>query len=713
MGIIDLFPSPRNLIETGDRIDLDAVAMSLVAAPTATGLVARGIELATPDLPTSGTPYRIAVSIDPDRADWPEGAGRDEAYRLELGVAEGTLIGASDHGTFYGCQTLRQLFSPARGPLPTLEIVDWPDFRYRGLYVENKWGTDLMTLDDWKAAVDDLAARKFNSLGIGVYGCWVVQYGGKRTEFVMLPFPDHPGMETPKTLRYYSPASDAWETLSYLPTMVTEDFFGEIVAYAKARNITVRPHFNSPGHNTVIPRAHPRISSKTPDGTPKGYGFCLSDPSTYDVILGLYNSVIERYLRPHGIDWFHIGLDEVQAYLGVDESRPFEALDPWCECERCRDRPHDRQLQDYAIRVCTHLRDAGINHITMWNDALDKLGAINPAFVAMLDEAGLRDHVAIQYWRYHPPVLVPPASLGLRTWSTPMAGYWPSLFTVSYTSNILNMLLHGHQAGVEGADAYCLWDRGFDRNYACLAQFSWNLAGEDVYQFKSRYARSLLTPQLSPPWAGEAFSQFDQVFDAQCWAETHLASLLYYWHTYPRRRQTGTYPRDMFLDLRSGRMRERDAFARVSGSAQAATELFAEAGTDDPRVVEHRVEAAKFAGVWEAYTHVLGAIDAFEGAMDAAGVERAATLAEQGRVRFRAVMVDLETFKARFLVPQILRDLSIVYLYIDRLGSEMQSVADALRSGKLTNRPAFLDLPVNGDDLDRFVSTDVEAQAAD
>lgn len=35
--------------------------------------------------------------------------------------------------------------------------------------------------------------------------------------------------------------------------MATEDFFGELVAYAKANNITVRPHFNAPGHN-ILPR---------------------------------------------------------------------------------------------------------------------------------------------------------------------------------------------------------------------------------------------------------------------------------------------------------------------------------------------------------------------------------------------------------------------------------------------------------------------------
>ena len=38
--------------------------------------------------------------------------------------------------------------------------------------------------------IDEMAFLQMNSLGVGVYGCWVVQYEGKRTEFLMVPFPE-------------------------------------------------------------------------------------------------------------------------------------------------------------------------------------------------------------------------------------------------------------------------------------------------------------------------------------------------------------------------------------------------------------------------------------------------------------------------------------------------------------------------------------------
>src|SRR5690606_24989711 len=128
------------------------------------------------------------------------------------------------------------------------------------------------------------------ALGIGAYGCWVVQYGGKRTEFLMVPFPDDPDLKTPKTLRYYSPSAGEWQVLEYLPTMVDEDLFGEIVAYGKANGVVVRPHFNSPGHNTLIPRVYPEISARDEQGSPIGYGFCLSNEETWATIFRLYDS---------------------------------------------------------------------------------------------------------------------------------------------------------------------------------------------------------------------------------------------------------------------------------------------------------------------------------------------------------------------------------------------------------------------------------------
>jgi hypothetical protein len=720
MSVDSLFPQPKSIAFGTELVDLGS-KRPVVITDSTEPLIKQGYHLLTSSWPafdhTSGQTeinYPVEIRLDPRPNGLPE-EGVGQGYVLTVGREGVTLVGQTEAGLYHGCQTLRTIVSAGTDPVREMTIHDWPDFTYRGLYIESKWGSDLMTLDDWKAAIDHMARLKFNALGIGIYGCWIVQYGGKRTEFLMVPFADHPELQTPKTLRYYSPTAVAWQVLEYLPTMVTEDSFGEIVAYGKANNITVRPHFNSPGHNTVIPRVFPEISAKDESGKPIGYGFCLSDPKTYSVLFELYDSVIDRYLLPNGIDWFHMGMDEVEAYKGISEDDPSIAIDPWCRCPECRHKPHALQLQEYAIRVCLHLKERGITNITMWNDALDKLDALNEDFAAMVTDAGLQGNLIVQYWRYHEPVLVPPRDLGLRTWSTPMAGYWPNMFTQSYTANISRMLLHGYRAGAEGADAYCLYDPAFDRNYTCLAEYGWNqTTSEDLYQFKSRYARALLSPMLEAHLAVEAFNQYDQVFDATPWTETYLASLLYYWHTYPASRQTGAYPQDVLLEIRSSHMRSATGFQRAAESAKSAASLFAEAQltSSDPLIEQYWVECDKMVGVWESFATALAALGSYERAeASSAPPERTEFLAEaaerviKARDRFAQVMTEIERVKSSFLLPQLLRDLSAAYLYFDRLSQELAQLANQASTGSPVSLPPFMELNTNREQLDPFLSS--------
>jgi hypothetical protein len=712
VSLSSLFPQPKRVIHLGPAFATDDLRID-VESPSDDPLIRSARALIEPLAGAGERTYRIDVQIGEPDPSWPDGAARDEAYTLELRPDGGTLSAATAAGVFLGCQTLRHLIRG--GDLPAARIVDWPDLRFRGLYIESKWGPDLMTLADWQEMIDALAALKFNSIGIGVYGCWVVQYGGKRTEFLMLPFPDHPDLVTPKTLRYYSPKAGDWQTLDYLPAMVTDDLFGQIVAYAKERNVIVRPHFNSPGHNTLIPRVYPEISSRDEQGEPIGYGFCLSNPKTYEVLFDLYDSVIERYLRPNGIEWFHIGLDEVEAYQGIDEDDPSRLVDPWCRCPECRDKPHGRQLQEYAVKVCAHLKEQGITQITMWNDALDGLSVLDEEFARMIAEAGLRENVIVQWWRYHEPVLIPRTELGLRAWSTPMAGYWSNLFTHSSTANIYPMLLHGGRAGIEGADAYCIYDPAYDRNYACLAEYSWNQPGaDDLYAFKSRYARAKLGDRLGIHGAAEAFDSYDQAFDSMPWTNSTVFSLLYYWHTYPAARARGLFPRDVITDLRSSHLRLRNGLAGAAAHAQKARDLFTEALTHgaDPILAEYRVECEKLTGVWEAYATVLDAVGIYDATAETgrSGTEAAAIASDaaervrRGRDRFEAVMADQEQVKKAYLLPQTLRDMSIALLYFERLAEALKTVALRIEAGEADYLPPFGELEINNVDLDREVA---------
>src|SRR5919199_6391731 len=375
-------------------------------------------------------------------------------------------------------------------------------FRYRGLYVESKWGPDLMALDDWRHLIDEMAFLQMNSLGVGVYGCWVVQYDGKRTEFLMVPFPDHPRLQTPKTMRWWSPAAGDYQELIYLPRMFEEDFFGQVVAYGREKGIIVRPHFNGPGHSTLIPSVYPEVSAQDEHGQPTGFGYCLTSQRTYDLLFPLYDSLIARHLRPHAgpvrsptslapLPWWHLGLDEVNAYTGVDERDPSRVVDPWCRCERCARRSRAELLVDFAVRCIEHLVGQGVQQITLWHDALARLQAY-PAFKAALAAKGLQDRVAVQWWRYSdPPLKV--QETDLRSWVTPMAGYWSNLFHHDYGPNIRAMASEGAAAGSEGIDAYCIYDPAYLRNYAAVASLGLDPT-LDLATFRAEFAKWLFTP---------------------------------------------------------------------------------------------------------------------------------------------------------------------------------------------------------------------------
>jgi hypothetical protein len=330
----------------------------------------------------------------------------------------------------------------------------------------------------------------------------------------------------------------------------------------------------------------------------------------------------------------------------------------------------------------------------------------------MLAAAGLQDHVVVQWWRYQEPALIPRQELGLRAWVTPMAGYWSNLFTQSYSANIYPMLLYGQRAGAEGADAYAIFDLAFDRNYTCLAQYSWDARGADLYQFKSRYACSVLRGRLDAALAVLAFTKYDQAFDAMAWTETVLASLLYYWHTYPAARARGRYPFSVLVDLADEHLRLRSGLERCVAEARAAHQLFMEADPDgaDPLLAQYQVECSKVIGVWESFSLLLRGVVHYrqaaapqtQAAQAASWLQEAAQAVGAARVRWLALMAELEAVKAAYLLPQILRDLSIVLSYLDHLQAEVQAAARHLEQGQAL--VPFEALAVNAQDLDRLVA---------
>lgn len=105
--------------------------------------------------------------------DLPRKGHAEEAYVLRVTPDGVTAHGASPVALLYAAQTLRQLarLASADGRLPCLTIVDYPDFRTRGLYIEGgqeRFGR-IVDKEYLREQIRRLAEFKMNTLVIECY----------------------------------------------------------------------------------------------------------------------------------------------------------------------------------------------------------------------------------------------------------------------------------------------------------------------------------------------------------------------------------------------------------------------------------------------------------------------------------------------------------------------------------------------------------------
>jgi len=641
-----------------------------------------------------------------------EARNSDQAYSL---VAEGervTIKAASPLAALWAAQTLARLLErSADGTLvvPQVSIVDWPDLAHRGLFCESRWGPDMMTLQDWKDAVDYLSALKFNVLTVGVYNCWPIQYYGRVSEWLMVPLKNFPELRSPQRIDYYSPGAGRVVSKEYMPAMFEEDFFGELVAYGAKRGILVRPHFNTPGHNTLIPRLIPEISARDEDGNPTGYGFCISNPKTYEVMFAIVDEICQRYLLPNGVKSYHIAGDEVYPLRGMNPDRLHDRLSPWCRCPECRKYSEGELYVEYLVRLTSHLKEIGIEDISMWYDQLVRGGQLNEALVERLQAAGVRDALILHWWTYWDFFETTHPEFGFRRWVTPMTGYF---YQTSYRGQLRNIYLASRKAeeeGCEGAEAYGLFDRSFDRHFVELAEMSWNSsAGRTPEDFIQLYARDL----FGDDWQRglDALRIFGTLVDSQ--AAHRLAYNMYrYSHDYAQTEEQCTardnYPQYTIVKLAAAPPWNAEGpYGALSSEAKLARSIFAEVSWQRQDMRElYLIECDRLALMADAMTTCISLVRSYERAR--AGLRRPDVLAREGELlttgaeelavlldRFEDVMARAEQHKDPYLVPHFLREMTPLRAFVANLKASFEALAEEGRSGELLRLPELAVLKI-------------------
>lgn len=297
---LTLTPAPAKAARAEGTFKLSAATRIVVAQGD---VEAKGVALQLAELIRRSRGFRPVVTEGAPTAgaivltrDGPAG----EAYRLDISPAGVTIAAARRAGLFYGAMSLWQLATPdeTRGPavLPAAAIEDAPRFAWRGLMVDS--ARHFQSIDTLKAVIDAMAAHKLNT-----FHWHLVDDQGWRLEIKKYPKLTEVG---------------AWRTepgaAARYPKyggFYTQDQVRDLVAYAAARNITIVPEIETPGHALAPIVAYPSLGAAAPDPSKMGdWGVFPWLYNTDDATFAFLDDVLNEVMDLFPSTFIHVGGDE-------------------------------------------------------------------------------------------------------------------------------------------------------------------------------------------------------------------------------------------------------------------------------------------------------------------------------------------------------------------------------------------------------------------
>jgi hypothetical protein len=186
-------------------------------------------------------------------------------------------------------------------------------------------------------------------------------------------------------------------------------------------------------------------------------------------------------------------------------------------------------LMEYFGLVGEHLAGYGIR-MFHWQDSLVREGVLEE-YERRVAGSGVPMPV-VSWWRYNDPLPELPET-AFETWVTPTPGLIGTLFYQDFSLNIEAWIREGGRAGAEGVVAYNMPDPAFHKNYACLADLSWNLEGSGgASGFKRRWARRV-APE-APEQARYRYDLGESILGSYPLVTYFLDHLLPYFSTSPK-----------------------------------------------------------------------------------------------------------------------------------------------------------------------------------
>ncbi|GAB4015903.1 beta-N-acetylhexosaminidase [Spirosoma koreense] len=314
-----------------------------------------------------------------------------EGYTLDAS-AKGVVITANrPAGLLYGMQTMLQLLPKEIGSktavtkewtVPAVKITDYPRFGWRGIMLDVS--RNFFTKAEIKEYIDQLVKFKYNT-----FHWHLTDDNGWRIEIKSLPKLTEVGAwRVPRAGHFGDRADPKPGEAASAGGFYTQDDIREIVAYAQARNVTIVPEIDVPGHSMAALAAYPELScTKTPvtvnPGTPfsEWYGngtFKMkventlnpSDENVYAFLDKVFTEIAALFPNPY----IHVGGDE--CYKG------YWANDPGCQAlMKQLNIRHVEDLQGYFMGRVEKILTAKGKKLLGWDEILE--GGISPGATVM------------------------------------------------------------------------------------------------------------------------------------------------------------------------------------------------------------------------------------------------------------------------------------------------------------------------------------------
>ena len=186
--------------------------------------------------------------------------------------------------------------------IPCVQIEDQPRFKWRGLMLDV--ARHFFTKDEVKQLLDVLAMQKINTLHLHL-----TDDQGWRIEIKKYPRLTQVGAWRKDAGFGLDPkASTTYGPDGRYGGYYTQDDIREIVAYARARHITVVPEIEMPGHSSAALAAFPELSCNGGPYTPNAQGgvfagvYCAGKDETFEFLQNVLAEVRQLFpgaIHPH------------------------------------------------------------------------------------------------------------------------------------------------------------------------------------------------------------------------------------------------------------------------------------------------------------------------------------------------------------------------------------------------------------------------------